>query len=269
MSRANSEKGFSLIEVVIAMAVSGILLIALVRFFKDSRNSLDLQEQIGDRNQTMVYVMRRLGDRLMEAGANLPDSGWQVVSAMGSGDTLIKIGLNPMGGVQQNSASRTGYFLPVDDCKGFKTSNNVLVVYQAAGKSAEMLKIDKNYNTGKYVAGILDTNGRPDTLKFTVSRTYASGDVFYSYQDEAYRLVKKPGKDSGSLYINSLLLAEGLDSVKISFYDASGTASSNWKNIRSAKLVVGARTTGRDPSLKGKDKFRHSVQSLDFRLRNR
>ena len=78
--RRPAERGLTLIELLVGIAVSGVLIIGLVRFFKDSHRAVDSQDQLAERNQNLAYVLKKLSDRLMEAGSALPDSAWPVIN---------------------------------------------------------------------------------------------------------------------------------------------------------------------------------------------
>lgn len=263
MSPKNSERGLTLIEVTIGLVISGILLGSLVRLFHDSHRSFDLQEQLADRNQTVIYVAKRLGDRLMEAGIRLPDSNWTVVSALGKGDTVLKLSINPLGGIQQCDTTRTGTKrIPVDEAKAFSGSAKILVVYQNKSKNPEIVLIDTTYKSQGFSKGMKDMTNQPDTLQLTVAKSFATGDFFYSIDEEIYRL------SQGHLLLGSEVLAEGIDSILIQTLDRNGSATQSWPAIRSVSLSIKARTTMAQPGLPDSGYHRTS-HTLKLRLRNR
>jgi type II secretory pathway pseudopilin PulG len=257
------ESGLTLIELLVGVAISALLVVGLVRFFKDSHRSVDTQDQLAERNQNLAYVLKKLSDRLMEAGSGLPDSAWPVISSIGSRDTLFKIGINPKGGLEQtDTIYNATQKLPVDDHMGFKGSPHILVVYQNPAKPPELLTIKADHNTQGFVGGFKDMANRRDTIYLTETKTFGSGDMLYSYTTEFYRLADT------NLYLGNMVLAEGIDSVSLSFLNATGTATTAWHAMRSARLRVVARTDRKQPGLPG-DGYRRAAQSLDFRLRNK
>jgi prepilin-type N-terminal cleavage/methylation domain-containing protein len=263
MSHADSERGFSLIEAAIVLAVSGILVGGLVKFFRDSHQSVESQDSISERNQTLYYIMNRLGDPIMAAGTNLPEEGWNVISMVNRGDTILKLGVNRGGGTQTMDSSVLGTRnFPVDEAIDFQGSDKVLILYQNQNKPPELLTIDAGYNANGFSKGIKNNVGLPDTLRFTATKDYSYGDILFSYSENSY-LVRL-----GTLYIDSVVLAENVDSVKVYFYDEVGVETSNWSRMRSAQLNVSVRTATPISGL-GSDKYRHRAQTSDFRLRNR
>ncbi len=263
MSPRNSERGLTLIEVTIGLVISGILLGSLVRLFRDSHRSFDLQEQLADRNQTLLYVAKRLGDRLMEAGTYLPDSTWTVISSLGQKDTVIKLSINPLGGIQQCDTTRTLVTrLPVDESKAFSGSSKLLLVYANKTKTPEILSIDTTFNEQDYKRGLKDMPNSPDTLLLTKAKSFAMGDMIYSFDEEIYRLNK------GNLLLGSEVLAEGIDSIQIGTLDRDGKSTNSWTAIRSVTLQVMARTALAQPGLPDSG-YRRASHSLKLRLRNR
>lgn len=262
-SAPRKERGLTLIELLVGVAISGLLIVGLVRFFKDSHRSADTQDQIAERNQNLAYVLKKLSDKLMEAGSGLPDSAWPVISSIGSGDTLFKIGINPKGGLGQiDTIYNSTQKLPVDDHLGFKGSPQILVVYHNASKPPELLTIKTDHYNDGFVGGFKDSLNRRDTIYLTAPKSFASGDRLYSYTTEYYRLADT------NLYLGDMVLAEGIDSVRVSFLNTAGTATNAWHAMRSARLRVVARTDRKQPGLPG-DGYRRTSQSLDFRLRNK
>jgi prepilin-type N-terminal cleavage/methylation domain-containing protein len=257
------ERGLTLIELLVGVAISGLLIVGLVRFFKDSHRSVDMQDQLAERDQNLAYVLKKLSDRLMEAGSGLPDSAWPVISSISTGDTLFKIGINPKGGLEQtDTVYNSTQKLPVDDHLGFKGSPQILVVYQNPDKPPELLTIKADHNTQGFVGGFKDMTNRRDTIYLTEVKSFGSGDMLYSYTTESYRLADT------SLYLGNMVLAEGIDSVRLNFLNAAGTAATAWHAMRSARLRVLARTDRKQPGLPG-DGYRRASQSLAFRLRNK
>src|SRR3954468_297865 len=95
--KRHSEKGFTVAEVAVGLAVSGILVVTLTRFFNDTHRAYNLQERLADRDQNAQYVLKRVQERLMELGAGLPDSGYSLVTPSVAGFSII---VNLRGGTQ-------------------------------------------------------------------------------------------------------------------------------------------------------------------------
>ena len=124
-SPARSESGFTLAEIVVAMVVASILVVGVVRFYKDSYKAYSISEQLAERDQNAHFVLNRFVEVLQQAGSSLPDTGWASLSK--SGSTLI-VGVNPRGAEHFVSVA-AGYnnFVAVSDAAKFTNTSNVLL----------------------------------------------------------------------------------------------------------------------------------------------
>jgi prepilin-type N-terminal cleavage/methylation domain-containing protein len=73
--------GFTLIELLLAVAISGIVVAGLMRFYLTGLTSYTFQEQMTAMHQNAQYTIKRLSEDFMQAGADLPDSGYPVITA--------------------------------------------------------------------------------------------------------------------------------------------------------------------------------------------
>lgn len=257
------EAGFTLAEIVVALAVASILGVFITRFFSDSHRAYNLQERMVDRDQNAQYVLKRLADQIMEAGANLPDSGWPVIQQdVPKGGFTMSI--NPRGGTQtffsDLGASR---FIPVDDETAYNEATSILIVRADKAKPIEQVNVDVGYNSNGFVKGLKQGAGTdPDTLALTQSVGINNGDALYAFANQAYAL---SGTDFS---VSGIALAEGIESVSLNFYDATGSVTSDWRAMHSAKVTVTARTSLPDPGSPG-DGYRRVTVNSEVRLRNR
>lgn len=264
MSRKDSEKGLTLVEVTVAIVVSGILIVGLVRFFKDFNRSYNNQEQVADRDQNAHYTVKRLSEAFMSAGANLPSKGWAMISLPeGNPGPRLVISVNPRGGVQYMAAPLFNALeIPVDDPKGFAKAAYVLVDPQADGLATTRNAIDRNYNADGFANGIKPT-GTGAIIRLTGSVTLAVGDAVYAYDEEDFRL------QDGNLTLDGNVLAENIQNLSFAALTANQTPTNQWSAMRSGRIKVTARTRARDPHYDQNDGYRKLDLSMDVLLRNR
>jgi prepilin-type N-terminal cleavage/methylation domain-containing protein len=268
MSRARSDlrraaAGFTLIEVIIGVVVSGILVLVITRFFNDSHRAYNLQDRVADRDQNAQWVIKRLEERIMEAGANLPEDGWPVIVPGSSRRGGFSLGVNPRGGTQTMYSDRApAKEVPIDDGTAFRGANAVLVLRNDKKKPVEKIRIDAAYRMGGYSQGVKDGNGGQDTLRLEQTVDLEAGDAIYAYVSEDYAV------QGTEVSMGGMVLAEDIEAVELEFYDSAGTSTSDWNAMHSAKVSVTARTRLPDPGYQG-DGYRRVTLNSEVRMRNR
>jgi type II secretory pathway pseudopilin PulG len=264
MSPKDSERGITLVEIVVSLVVSGIVIVGLVRFFKDFNRSYNNQEQVADRDLNAHYAVRRLSEAFMSAGANLPAKSWSMISLPeGNPGPRLVIAVNPRGGVQYLAAPLAASLeIPVDDQKGFAKASSVLADPQPEGLPSSKIAIDRNFNSDGFVNGIKPT-GTGAIVRLVSSVTLEIGDAVYAYDEEDFRL------QDGNLILDGNVLAENIQNLRFTALTASQTPTSQWSAMRSGKVQVTARTRMPDPNYKENDGYRSLDLSMDVLLRNR
>ncbi len=263
MSRAASEKGFSLIEVVVALAASGILTVGLVRFFRDFNRSYNMQEQVGDRDMNAHYSVKRISEAFMGVGSNLPSEGWTMISLPeGNPGARLLLSVNPRGGVQYLAAPlASAVEVPIDDPKAFAKATAVLADPQPVGIPTTKVAIDLGYNSDGYVKGVKE--GPPAMLRLASPVTLEIGDALYAYDEQDFRL------QDGNLLLDGNVLAENIQDLKFTMLTANQSVTNQWSAMRSAKIQVTARTRTADPGYVLNGGYRSLDLSMDVLLRNR
>ncbi|MDB5049055.1 MAG: hypothetical protein JWO30_2126 [Fibrobacteres bacterium] len=261
MSRRASEAGFTLIEAVIGLVVSGLLVLVITRFFGDSHRAYNLQERLADRDQNARYVMKRLEERIMEAGANLPETGWPVIKPGPDPLSGVSMAVNPRGGTQTYYNDLPASLnVPIDDEAAFRNATAVLVL--RADKSVSLVDIATGYNLNGFSNGLKKGFAGQDTLRLSAAVALNSGDALYGYAKEDYVIA---GTD---LSMGGMVLAENIEAVTLNFFDSTGTATTDWNSMHSAKVSVTARTHLPDPDYQG-DGYRRVTLNSEIRMRNR
>jgi hypothetical protein len=256
--------GLTLMEMAVAMAVSGILIVGLARFFKDFNRSFNTREQVADRDMNAHYTVKRMSEALMAAGSNLPSKDWPVlVLPDGNPGSRVILAVNPRGGVQYVATPIVGKIeVTVDDGKGFAKADGILADPKADGRPTFRVAIDQSYQANGFSKGI-KVSGDIAILRLKSALTLAAGDAIYAHAIEDYRLV------NDSLMLNDMVLAENIQKLTFTLLTADQARTDQWSAMRSAKVKVTARTRSRDPGYAANGGYRTLDLSMDILLRNR
>jgi prepilin-type N-terminal cleavage/methylation domain-containing protein len=260
------KRGFTLIEIMIALMVSSLLIIGLTRLYSTMLNSYSLQEQLTEMNQNAKFTIKEISDVLMQAGA---DCGL-VNSDTLEKDTIMTITnykdftirVNPRGGT---------YAIPKDTV--LKTSTGYLQVdnaysFRLAAKIGHVPSIShSNVRVKTYTLTGIDTaNNKLNISGVTSPDTFFKDDGVYSFIIHHYY------RNGTNLCLDNdtNVLAENIDSLKVAFMDSTGSSTTNWKFMRSVELVVEATTSLSDYRYNVySDHRRHLLLSYTFRLKNK
>jgi prepilin-type N-terminal cleavage/methylation domain-containing protein len=266
MYREDSDafRGFTLVEVTVALVASGILIVGLSRFLKSYSRSFNVQEQVSDRDLNAHYAVKRLSEALMAAGSNLPSKDWNIISfPSGNPGPFLRMGVNPRGGVQYLSAPLAGAIeISVDDAKGFAKATAILADPQNPDLATFKVLIDESYNANGFVNGV-KTIGAEAILRMATGVTLDAGDAVYAYDKEEYRLL------DGNLMLDDMVLAENIQNLTFTGYTAGQVVTNQWSAMRSAKVQITARTRNPDPAISANGGYRLIDLSMDVLLRNR
>jgi prepilin-type N-terminal cleavage/methylation domain-containing protein len=269
----DGEAAFTLVEVMMAIVISSILGVTLIRFYKDSYRTYSQQEQVADRNLNGHYLVNKLVEVLQQAGSALPDTAWNVITV--SGGTLT-VAVNPRGAQELIAFDLPpSKRIPVSDASLYANTGNVmlntnkvLIDYALAGKTSILCVIDQSLGSGGFVKGIKDTP-TGDTIAVQTVVDLSPGDKVFGYREDQYLLsgsdlIIRPDNNSAA----QMVLAENIDSLGITFLNRAGGVTASWKTMKSASILVRARTEKKDPKLKPPNYHKISIP-MNVMLRNK
>lgn len=256
--------GFTLIEVIVGLAVSGLLVLGATRFFKDSQRSYHLQEKLVERNLNAQYVLKHLEEKFMEAGANLPEDDCEIIVPAAGKEAGFTMIVNPRGGVQAIYANLpASQSIPVDEWTGFKGASSLLLVHADRSQPSEELDIATDYSLGGFVNGLKEGADTQDSIWLRAPVAFKSGDILYACSRQEFALKKD------KLTMDGIDLAENIEALEVVFLGGNGKPAGDWKSMRSARLMVKVKTSAPDPSGASADAFHRVALSSEVRMRNR
>jgi len=247
--------GFTIVELVIAIAAGTIVILGIYRLLSSSLWSYNLQDQETDMYQNATYTIKKLTEVLSQAGSDLPDSLYPVISVNSASDIIVKT--NDKGAKQMMSANLTASAkIPVDNGAPFVGCDTIVV--------------DSGLGFLKFPFDSVRAAASPDTvyLKSPAVATLKQWDrVFGSYTEHYYA-----SNFNFCYQADSVVLAENIDSIAVTFYDTGHATTTNWDHMSTGALYVRARTATPDKLYKHPvfhDGYRRLALTMEFRLRNK
>jgi type II secretory pathway pseudopilin PulG len=263
------QAGITLIELLIALLMCGIVFFGLMRVFSTGLKGYSLQQNIVELDQTVQATLERLSEVIMQAGAELPDSGYNVITISSPSDIAIRV--NPKGSINLfTMAVASSHNIPVEKAAPFAAADSIIKQF-ASGAAPIALQLDRAYTSGNFVNGI-DAISTPNQIRLAVAASFAPGDMIFSCRTDRYFLNNRQ-IIVASAGVNSVL-ADNIDSLSILFYKAAitPTATTQWSEMITAHIGLRVRTSSPDrkydhPAFH--DGYRRASREIDFRLRNR
>ena len=214
-------------------------------------------------NQNAHYTITRLSDLFMQAGAGLPGSKIAVITATSANNVTILV--NTTGAMQKfNSAIKPATLsIPVSDAKSFSKTLTLKRSYADTSIALKPMSIDASYNGTGYIKGISIDSGK---IRLTASDTMGSGDAIYAFTTQRFFL----NGTNLCLDSNTIVIAENIDTLSITFMDSTMTPTTIWTKMIMAKILVTARSAMPDPAYNGSpDHYYRRTFDITFRLKNK
>jgi prepilin-type N-terminal cleavage/methylation domain-containing protein len=274
MENKSQNTGFTLIEVLVAIAISGLIIIGLTRMLSTALFTYSLQDQLTEMNQNARFTIKELGDVFLQAGANCALINTDSLD----NDTIIKVSstasrctvtvkVNPRGGLYQIpvqavlNTTTARCSLSVNSSYSFRYADKLGKVPNSSSSSTRQVK---NYT--------LDSvNTSTNKIFFhggsSTKDTFYVSDGVYSFTINKYYLKG----DSLCLGNDSTVIAENIDSLNVTFLKNNGvTPTTQWKDMWSARITVRATTSLADPKYNEYSDHKHRLLlTYAFRLKNK
>jgi prepilin-type N-terminal cleavage/methylation domain-containing protein len=258
--KLKKDKGVTLIELLIALVISGILVAALYRTFISQQRTYSVQEQVADMQQNLRVAIDRMTRDIRMAGY-----GGNILAVFGNINTFTNI------------------ITPAADSITIMMADEVGVLQQAAPEGTNQLKVTNAniFNTGakqylclngenNYVVG--GVSGSTITLSSVLLEDHLINEAVYLVKAITYDLGLSGGKPALRRNENTgggaQPVAENIESLQFTYLDANGYVTASPPDIRMVKVAVTARTNMSDPDYKGGDGFRRRTLSFYIKVRN-
>ena len=258
--------GFTLIEMLIAAALSMILIVGILRLYLSTVNSYNTQDTITEMNQNAEYTCKRLSEEIMQAGTYLPDTGYTVIEMEDGKNDSITIRSNPTAAyhhfVVDVSNEKT-----VDVSNGYGFRGVTEIVKQSTTGVLSKLYINAAYAISPFQEGV-NTESTPHQIRFTDDVSFNVGDIIFASKEHAFF-------KNGSNFCYGTAdytLAENIDSISIVLYDTLNTPTIIWEQMVYAKIYVRSQSAVPDNKYTHptkNDHYRRYSQDMDVLLRKK
>jgi prepilin-type N-terminal cleavage/methylation domain-containing protein len=254
------KKGLTLIELLIALALSSILIAALYRVFISQHKTYGIQDQVADMQQNVRIAIGQMTREIRMAGY---------------GGNILAIFSNING--------FTDIVTPADNSITIILADQVGVLKQTAAKGLNQLEVTNAsiFNTEKkrYLClnglnnySIQSIGADTITLTTSLSEDHVINEPVYLVKAITYSLGLSGGKPALRRNENTgggaQPVAENIESLQFAYFDKNGNVTANPPDIRMIKVTVTAKTSRFDPDYKGGDGYRRRILSSHINVRN-
>jgi len=269
-------QGVTLIELLIALVISAILIVALYQIFIGQQKTYVVQEQVVDMQQNVRAAINKMMREIRMAGFG------------NVGDLLGTRGIENgfTGEVNSFTKEITPNANSITIVGGFKQirrdNGDPIVIAYASGN-----QITLNFATDEFDGGVahrfisiggvesntvLSRSVRTLTLKNPISFAHSAGTPIFKIQAITYSVGNSGDKIALLRNENTgggnQPLAENVENIQFEYRDANGALTINPANIRMVRVTVTARTDREDLDLKSGDGFRRRQIASNIQVRN-
>lgn len=274
--KIKEDRGVTLVELMIALMMSGILIAALYRTFIGQQRTYTVQEQVVDMQQNVRVSIHRMMSEIRMAGFGNVNNALNLVGGV-NGFTQV---ITP----NNNTITIVGGFRQV------RRDNGDPILINSVGKDSGKDTLTLNYATDNFDGdkhhhfisiGGLESNtvayrsGNVLTLDLPLKLIPRAGTPIFKIHAIAYGIRNDDGvlvlfRD---LYPNTVsskreTVAENIENVQFEYFDANGNPTGIPSNIRMVRVTVTARTDMSDPEFAGGDGYRRRQIASNIYIRN-
>lgn len=273
-----NRKGITLIELLVALTISGILVAGVYRTFVSQQHTYTVQDQVVDMQQNVRLAINRMTRELRMAGFGKMDASFFSHGGMTVGSDTFTSVVNPGGGGTS-----------VTVVEGYQTLiPTTMSVNATTGSNSIFVNDVSNFDTGakQYISingveshRIVSINVVTKEIQFpgwdklTNDHVPEPGKPVYVYPVMAitysHGVPGDPLMRDDHLGAGPQPVAENIDSLQFAYLDANGNPTANPDLIRMIQLNIIARADRTDPELaKAGDGFRRRTLTTNIQLRN-
>jgi prepilin-type N-terminal cleavage/methylation domain-containing protein len=271
--KLKKDKGVTLIELLIALVISGILIAALYRGFISQQKTYTVQEQVADMQQNVRVAINKMMREMRMAGfGNVRD----VLSLPGGVNGFTNV-ITP----NENQVTVVGGFRQISTLASNAIGGQNNITLANATEASNFDGAVHRYisigglesNTVQARAGAVLTLDQPLRVTHPVGTpTFKIHAITYGIRNDDGVLVLFRDLYSNTGSSRRETVSENIENLRLQYFDANGNLLglpiADPGIIRMIRVAVTARTRMADPEFKGGDGFRRRIVTSNIQLRN-
>lgn len=262
-------KGITLIELLVALVITGILVAAVYRTFIGQQKTYTVQEQVVDMQQNVRAGINRMMREIRMAGFGTVSMVLPVTIGGRTFNNEVNLDTPAVGALTIVSAMGS------TTLAGIPATNKITVNSLTDSQGNTLFDTgDKRYISIGGVESYTITNIAGNTLTLSGNLTYnhpVNTPIFgvraISYQvgvvDGIPTLLRDENTGAGAQP-----LADNIEALQFGYLDANGDPTANPLNIRIVQVTLRARTNDSDPYYKSDGGFRKRTIASNVHLKN-
>lgn len=268
------EKGLTLIELLIALVISGLLIAGLYRTFINQQKTYTIQEQVVDMQQNVRAAINRMMTEIRMAGFGNVSMVLPVSYSTGTFNNVLNLNTPTTGSLTIVSCVGETSALAVEGGIG---QNQITVSAFMDGQGNPL------FNTGdkKYISiGGLETHMITSIDSGTKTITLNGPLIYYHPVGVPVYIVKALSYQVASVNGVPTLMrdenmgdgpqpqADNIEDLQFTYLDANENPTLNPLDIRIIRVALRARTERQDPDLNDGDGYRRRQIASNIHIRN-
>jgi type IV pilus assembly protein PilW len=261
-------RGVTLVELLIALVISGVLIAALYQTFITQQKTYTVQEQVVDTQQNVRAAISRMMREIRMAGFG---NVMEVLGLPGGVNGFAQI-LSP----ESDNITIVGGFKQIR-----RDSGDPIHISSISGNQIKLNYATDDFDGAahRYICvGGVESNivqsrsGSTLTLAKPLKLDHPAGTPIFKVQAITYDVGQSGGKTVLRRNENTgggrQPLAENIEAVRFEYFDDNGNPTAIPTAIRMIRATVTAKTSLSDPEFKGGDGHRRRTVASNIHLRN-
>jgi len=268
------EKGLTLIELLVAFAITGLLVAGLYRTLTGQQKTYVIQEQVVDMQQNVRAAINRMMTEIRMAGFGNVSMVLPVTYTAGTFNNVLNLNTPTAGSLTFVSAVGGTSTLTAEGGVG---QNQVVVSTLTDDKGNPL------FDTGnrKYISigGLesrvitsIDNGTRTITLNSPLTFYHPIGTPLFTVMALTYQVASVNGiptlMRNENMGGGAQPLSDNIENLQFTYLDADGNPTANPLEIRIITVSLTSRTEKQDPDLENGDGYRRRQIASNIHLRN-